>query len=143
MPYDQYIGRLKDMAGFAVMISLLVVPAVAAIKARIPNVKGWATVLSSLVIACLIVGGLVHPNSLSATFDCLLIGFMAAVIALGGDAYVLRILGKLKGSAPIIPITIPSPTNVSTTVTTESKGDGFDVPETPTKPDIKLPQDEK
>jgi len=140
MPYDQYIDRLKDMAGFAVMISLLVVPAIAAIKARVPNMKGWTTLVVSLCVSCLVVGGLAHPNSLSSTVDCLLIGFMATVIAVGGDSYVLRILGKLKGQAPVIPIymTDSKPNNAGITAFDE-----FDKPESPTKPDIRLPKDEK
>lgn len=139
MPYDQYIDRLKDMAGFAIMISMLVVPAIAAIKARVPNMKGWATLTVSLSVSCLVVGGLAHPNSMSSTVDCLLIGFMATVIAVGGDSYVLRILGKLKGQTPVIPIDVSSqePRNAGITAFD-------DLPEAPTKPDIKkLKEDEK
>jgi len=101
MSYDQYIQRLKDLAGFAMWISLLVVPALAAIKARVPHMKGWITLVVALGMGCLLTGALVVPDSLGKTFDCLLIGFMSGVIAVGGDSYLFRFVSKVKGSPPI------------------------------------------
>ena len=133
MQYDQYIDRLKDMAGFAVMISILLVPAIAAVKTRIPTMKGWVTLTTTLSVSCLIVGGLVHPNTLSTTIDCLLVGFMATVIAVGGDSYVLRILGKIKGPLP----TVPADDAVDPEPDVDNAGiTAFDSIESPTKPDI-------
>lgn len=96
MNYDEYIARLRDLAGFSVWISLLVVPTVAAAKRHIPKLKGWKTLATSATLGCLVPGALVSPQSLSATFDCLLVGLMAATIASGGDSYVTRLIGKAK-----------------------------------------------
>lgn len=101
MNYDQYIDRLKDLAGFAVWISLLLVPALAAVKKHMPTMKGRRTLATALVMGCCITGALVVPDTLAKTFDCLLIGFMAGVIAVGGDSYLFRVVSKLKGSPPL------------------------------------------
>ena len=119
-----YVERLKDLGGFAVWISLLLVPTIAAIKAHIPSLSGWKTLVASLAFGLLIVGLLVKPISASQWLDTGLVGLMSALIAVGGDSYLFRLLNKVK--APTLPI---HPTDRPTVPPTFS---GY---EAPTKPD--------
>lgn len=96
MDFSQHIAHLQDLASFAIWVSMLVIPSIAVAKSRIPSLKGWRTLATSASIACLVVGALVSPQTLRDTLDCLLVGLMAAVIASGGDTYVLRLIGKAK-----------------------------------------------
>lgn len=100
MNYTEQVQRLQDMAGFALWISLLVVPAIAVVKARIPTLKGWATLACAFGVACLTVGALVYPKTVQSFIDCLLVGVMAATIAVGGDSYLFRIIAKVRGKVP-------------------------------------------
>ena len=101
MNYDQYIDRLKDLAGFAIWISILLVPALAAIKKRVPSMKGWRTLAIAFGSGCFLTGALIVPDTLEKTFDSILIGFMAAIMAVGGDSYIFRVVSKVKGAPPL------------------------------------------
>ncbi|MFA5053225.1 MAG: hypothetical protein WC565_04165 [Parcubacteria group bacterium] len=102
-----YVERFKDLAGFAVWISLLLVPTIAAAKAHIPGLSGWKTLVTSLAFGLLIVGLLVKPVSVSQWLDAGLVGLMSALIAVGGDSYLFRVLSKVKAPA-VLPMDRPT-----------------------------------
>jgi hypothetical protein len=137
MNYEANIQHLQDLAAFSGWVSLLVVPAVAAAKRHVPTLKGWKTLATSATIGCLVPGALVSPQSLSATFDCLLVGLMAAIIASGGDSYITRLIGKAK----LPPAPRQEPPSVERP-TVPSSAPAFPA-EAPTNPEIKLRKDER
>lgn len=92
----EYVDALIELSTFALWVSFIVVPAIAATKANIPSVSGWKTVAVALGVGWFVAGLLTKPTSVTEAIDATLIGFIAALISVGGDSYLFRLIRKIK-----------------------------------------------
>lgn len=93
---EQYTDQLQVMLAFSASLALVVVPSLAALKAHIPQLEGWKTLVAAFALSFCITGLLVQPVTFAAAMSGILSSILTTFLSVGGDSYLTRLLDRAK-----------------------------------------------
>ena len=81
----------------ATVLAAIVVPSIEAVRKQIPSIDGWRVLVAGSVIALGFAGLSFRPTTLAGAIDAFGVAVLAVVLAVGGDAWVGKVAGKVAG----------------------------------------------